>query len=103
MLVDDKQETGTNLGTMYGNKSYKSSIQREIETELFTLTPHNNYSSTVTVTTVTFSGHMAGEASLHPISEKYIGTTVGCILLACRKQLIGRANRWSNFLGRADF
>ncbi|GFX26644.1 uncharacterized protein TNCV_4536541 [Trichonephila clavipes] len=57
----------------------------------------------ITVTTVTFSGHMAREASLHPISEKYIGTTVGCILLACRKQLIGRANRWSNFLGRADF
>ncbi|GFW07257.1 hypothetical protein TNCV_3694501 [Trichonephila clavipes] len=63
----------------------------------------DGYLEYITVTTVTFSGHMAREASLHPISEKYIGTTVGCILLACRKQLIGRANRWSNFLGRADF
>ncbi|GFW40351.1 hypothetical protein TNCV_1019091 [Trichonephila clavipes] len=28
-------------------------------------------SSVTTVTTVTISGHMAREASLHPISEKY--------------------------------
>ncbi|GFX46136.1 hypothetical protein TNCV_2094521 [Trichonephila clavipes] len=39
------------------------------------------------------SGHMAREASLHIPYPKYIcGTTVSCILLACSKQLIGRAN-----------
>ncbi|GFV37732.1 hypothetical protein TNCV_1353371 [Trichonephila clavipes] len=47
---------------------------------------------------------MAREASLHPISEKYMRNDCGLYtLLACRKQLIRRANRWCNFLGRADF
>ncbi|GFW98425.1 hypothetical protein TNCV_872971 [Trichonephila clavipes] len=40
---------------------------------------------------------MAHDESLHPYPKNICGTTVGCILLACRKQLIGRANCWSNF------
>ncbi|GFW56133.1 nucleic-acid-binding protein from transposon X-element [Trichonephila clavipes] len=45
---------------------------------------------------------LAKRASI-PYPKNIRGTTVGCILLACRKQLIGRANRCSNFLGGADF
>ncbi|GFV28158.1 hypothetical protein TNCV_678461 [Trichonephila clavipes] len=47
-------------------------------------------------------GHMAREASLHPISDKLMGNDSGHFMLVSSSQLIGRANRWGNCLGLAD-
>ncbi|GFS47900.1 uncharacterized protein TNCV_3598741 [Trichonephila clavipes] len=46
---------------------------------------------------------MAREASLHPISDNLMGNDCGYFMLMSSSKLIGRANRWGNCLGHAEF
>ncbi|GFT18655.1 hypothetical protein TNCV_795131 [Trichonephila clavipes] len=50
-----------------------------------------------------FTGHMAREASLHPISDKSMWNDRGHFMLVSSSQLIGRANRCGNCLGHTEF
>ncbi|GFW95126.1 transposable element Tc3 transposase [Trichonephila clavipes] len=50
-----------------------------------------------------FLGHMAREVSLHPISDNLMWNDSDHFMLVSSSQLIGRANRWGNCLGLADF
>ncbi|GFW66841.1 hypothetical protein TNCV_3784111 [Trichonephila clavipes] len=50
-----------------------------------------------------FFGHMAREASLHPISDNLMWNDGGHFMLVSSSLLIGRANRWGNCLDLADF
>ncbi|GFW81503.1 hypothetical protein TNCV_2881811 [Trichonephila clavipes] len=47
-------------------------------------------------------GHMAREASLHPISDNLMGNDSGHFMLVSSSRLIGRASRWRNCLGLKD-